>query len=118
MRITMTGRNLTITEQIRTLVERRIRFALTRFHASIRSVSVRLTDESGPNGAPARRCQVLVRFTRKGAVEVNMLASTVEDAVSRAADRAGRTVARTLERKRDARSYQRRREDRLDTTAT
>ena len=109
MRIVVTGRQAWSNSQAESLIERRIRFALTRFAPAIGDVTVILRDESGPRGAPARKCQVVVGLRPRGSVVVNCTGSTFEAAVSNAAERASRNVARSLERKRHAKRYQRRR---------
>ena len=109
MRLTIAEKNAALHEDERLIVERRMRFALTRFAPAIKDVSVTLTDESGPHGSPAKRCQVVIGLRPTGSVVVDATDDGFEMAASRAADRAGRTVARQLERKRHYKKYQRRR---------
>lgn len=109
MQLNITATNTEVNETLNNAVERQLRFALTRFSPSVTDVSVTLSDESGPKGAPARKCQILVRLRPKGSIVVEATDGTFDTAVARAADRAGRSVARHLEKKRHARKYQRRR---------
>jgi hypothetical protein len=95
--------------QTEAYVERRMRFALTRFAPLVDEVEVTLRDETGPRGAPAKTCRVAVRLQRSGAVIAESTDASFESAASRAAERASRTVARQLHRKRHIKQYYRRR---------
>ena len=111
MRLNICERKMALPKNDRKVVERRMRFALTRFAPSIRHISVTLTDEGGPHGPPAKRCQIVIGLLPTGSVVVEATDDLFETAASRAADRAGRTVARQLERRRHNKKYQRRRSD-------
>jgi len=112
MQFKFASTNVKAPPKTRRAVERRLRFALTRFAPSIQAVSVALIDESGPHGAPAKKCRITVDTRDSGSVTVQSIDETFEVAASRAADRAWRSVARQLERRRDASRYHRRRASR------
>ncbi|HWI19449.1 MAG TPA: HPF/RaiA family ribosome-associated protein [Vicinamibacterales bacterium] len=74
---------------------RRVQFALDRFSSRVRAVRVRITDINGPRGGIDKQCIVAVRLqhpTRLMLIE--HIAADFGEAVDRAADRAGRSVAR------------------------
>lgn len=92
---------LPLTEELRSRAERRIQFALGRFSTSIRSVSTLLADQNGPRGGIDKRCSLIVRG-RGWQVVVHDDDADAGAALDRAAERAARSVARKLDRLRDA----------------
>ena len=109
MHLTISARNIELADSTKAKVERHLRFGLTRFSPAIHDTACTISDESGPLGAPMRRCQVIVRFRNGGQVIVETQDNSITAASSSAADRAARAVARHLARKRQARKFQRRR---------
>ncbi len=84
-----------VPEAIAERARRRVRFALDRFRGRVRAVRVRITDVNGPRGGIDKQCIVAVRLqhpTRLMLIE--HMAADFGEAVDRAADRAGRSVAR------------------------
>lgn len=80
------------------VLSRRLEVALGRFSRRIRRVSARLSDVNGPRGGIDKRCLIEIRLEGKAPPIV------IDDAdvdaiavVSRAAERAGRAVARVVE---------------------
>ncbi|PZP64484.1 MAG: hypothetical protein DI596_01835 [Azospira oryzae] len=51
MQIDIQARDFTLTEGLRAHVERRLRFALTRYRDCVRRITVRLADVNGPGVA-------------------------------------------------------------------
>ena len=82
-------------------VARRVRFALSRFGASIRIITVRITDINGPKGGLDTRCVVSVKLAAAGEVVVQGEGENVFSALNYCLSRAGRTISRNLERRRD-----------------
>lgn len=109
MKIAMSGRKFKLTTELQEHVDRRVRFALGRFGTVVDRVDVSLSDVNGPRGGLDKRCQIVVKTRGAGEVVVDDHDRDLYAAVSRASDRIGRAVARTLERKRDVKSYHRRR---------
>lgn len=109
MRLSILRKCQSLNSQTLALVERRMRFALTRFSPIINGVSVSLIDESGPHGAPTKKCLIAVRLTSQKPLIVEGVGESHLAAASQAADRIQRSVARQLHRRRDAKRYQRRR---------
>ena len=104
MRLTVRPKKFTPSDSLRECVDLRLRFALSRFQDSIREVVVVLDDVNGPKGGVDKRCQVVVRLTPRGRVAIEQNDVDFEIAVAAAAERAGRTVGRELERRRDGRT--------------
>jgi len=91
-----------IPEHAADLLRRRLEFALSRFSARVRQVSARVADRNGPRGGIDKSCVVtllLERSTRPIVIEDSDVDPMV--AIDRAAERAGRTVARALARRLD-----------------
>lgn len=99
MRITTRGRGVEVTEDLRERADRRVGFALDRFASDVAAVDVLLHDENGPRGGVDKHCQVTVRGTRGWQVRASVEATDAVVAIDDAVDRAGRAVARTIERR-------------------
>ena len=96
----------------RTLVERRIRFALSRFEPRIASIDVRLCDINGPRGGIDHHCRLVVRLRwPRTSVIVEAQDVNIESAVGGGAERAARGVARALDTSTDGRRLFLRRQD-------
>jgi putative sigma-54 modulation protein len=80
------------------LARTRLAFALGRFAGRVRSVSVSLTDLNGPRGGLDKKCLIAVRLEKpSGVVVVEEVDTDEAVAVSRAAERASRAVARAID---------------------
>ena len=100
MRISIIDRQGNLTSDIRDLAERRLLFALSRFASKIEGVSLVISDWNGPRGGVDKQCSVTVELRRLPAVCVSSEHAELEASIARAADRAGRSVARAVERSR------------------
>ena len=85
-----------INSDLREFVERRLNFAVGRFGSRVRSVSVRLSDVNGPRGGVDQHCGIRVNLGIDGLVLVEEQQCDIRAAIGRAAERAGRTLARRL----------------------
>ena len=81
-------------------LERRLAFALSRFETRLATVTAELSDQNGPRGGADKRCRLQARGPGLGHVIVEDTSSDLTEAIDRAADRMGRTVARIVERTR------------------
>ena len=111
MRVSVSGHRVKVTAGLREYIDRRLYFALGRFGPAIDHVSVHVGDVNGPRGGVDKHCQIVVKLRASGSNRI-AIDDTDEDlraAVTQASNRAGRTVARAIERKRRKRAYQRRR---------
>jgi len=90
------------------LARRRLEFALGRFGARVRSLTVRLADLNGPRGGLDKHCLVAIRLTSpRRLIVVEDTDAEAEVAIGRAADRAARTVARAVQTLTDWRHLER-----------
>ena len=102
MRVQIRAKNFRIPDTAREEMERRIRFALSRFVGRISLVTVTLADSNGPRGGVDKQCHLVVRLTPTGKVTIEEKHAEISAAVALAADRAGWNVGRELTRRRDA----------------
>ena len=82
-------------------VVRRVRLALSRFGASINSITIHLTDINGFKGGADKKCVVTVRLLSAGDVIVQGYSSDCFLALNHCLSRAGRTISRRIEQKRE-----------------
>jgi ribosome-associated translation inhibitor RaiA len=102
MKMYIQSKDLQVTASDRQRIEDRIRLALTRFAPLIQGLTVTVSDENGLRGGIDKKCRLVVRL-HAGTVVVNEQAATVMAAVTQAAERAARSVARVHHRAVDAR---------------
>jgi ribosomal subunit interface protein len=105
MRIHVRSRGFELTDALRGYAERRLLFALSRFGRKVLSVTLRLDDLNGPRGGVDKRCQIIAHLPPWGDVRVEELDGDLYAAISRAADRLDRAVARETERRLEMRMY-------------
>ena len=101
MQIVITARGFPLTQGLREHIERRIRFALDWANYHVRKVNVRLSDSNGPRGGEGKRCHIQVALPGVADVVIEDTETDLYIAIDRAADRAGRTLARRVERNRE-----------------
>lgn len=85
-------------------IERRLRFALSRFGSRIQKTIVFLQDGNGPRGGIDKVCRILVRTRGCGVMMAAVVDSDWVAAVDRATTRIGHTVARQVDRHRERQS--------------
>lgn len=91
-----------IPHEAATLLRRRLEFALGRFRPRLREVSARVSDVNGPRGGIDKTCVITMQLDRAApSIVIEDVDADPMVAVDRAADRAGRTLARALARQRD-----------------
>lgn len=103
MQIDVQALGFELTPALRAHAERRLHFALGRADAQVSRLSVRLSDLNGPRGGEDKRCQLRIALTEGPEVVIEDTEADLYVAIDRAADRAGRTVTRRLERSRERR---------------
>lgn len=103
MQINIQAQDLALTEDLREHVERRLRFALGWADDHLRQISVRLSAETNPHGGKENRCWLRIGVSGAPSMVIEDIEDDVHVAIDRAVDRAGRAVARRLERMRDHR---------------
>jgi len=101
MRIDIQGQGFRLTAALLDHTERRLRFALTRTSDRIKRVVVRLGDANGPRGGEDKFCKIEVVLEDAPAVLIEDAGADLYAAIDRAAERAGRNVAKRVERLRE-----------------
>ncbi|MBN2292768.1 MAG: HPF/RaiA family ribosome-associated protein [Pirellulales bacterium] len=112
MRFSVYGDRVNIGSRLREYIDHHLYFSLGRFAPAIDRVDVRLEDTNGPRGGIDKRCRIVVKLRTAGSssIVINDDDENLHAVISRTIARAGRTVARTLDRKHGKHAYQRRRE--------
>jgi ribosome-associated translation inhibitor RaiA len=97
MRLEFRSEGFTPTEELRSTIERRLRFVLGRFAGRIGQVAVNLAtlDSMRVN------CRIVVSLTRNGKIEVEDMDKDIAALVKRSVDRIGASVRRELDRRRE-----------------
>ena len=98
MTIEVRAVGMTVTDGLRTHVERRLAFALDRFGEQVERVTVRVADVNGPRGGPDKACRVDAALRTGHRVHIDERDLDAYAAIDRAAHRLGHTVSRRLER--------------------
>ena len=111
MRLSVSGDRVNVGPHLREYIDRHLYFAVGRFGSAIDHVNVRLGDTNGPRSGVDKRCRIVLklRAANSASIAIDDVAENLYAAIARATSRVGRAVARTLDRKRDQRAYQRRR---------
>lgn len=89
-----------LTPGLREHVEKQLAFALSHAGDSIIRLTVRLSDINGPRGGVDKRCLIEARLKQTPALVIEDVDTDLYVAIDRAAERAGRTLARRLARQR------------------
>ena len=100
MRLTICGVKVAMTDELRSLVERRFQFALARFEDHLDSVRVTLHDQNGPRQGIDQECRVMAHLKDGHQVVVRELQATAPAAASLAADRLVHSIGRVVEKRR------------------
>ena len=98
MRIDIKGLGFPLTAALLDHTERRLHFALTRTSDRIRRVVVRLGDTNGPRGGEDKFCKIQVHLEHAPLVLIEDAGTDLYAVIDRVAERAGRNVARCLDR--------------------
>ena len=102
MQIDIRARKMEVGEALRAHVERRLRFALSRFGERVAKVIVCLGDANGARGGMDKHCHIDVALRPSGNVLVEDIDADFPAVVDRAAGRVGRAVGRDLQRRRES----------------
>ena len=103
MELDLRTRHVELTDDLRNHVDRRLRFALTRFGSRIRRLSVGLTDVNGPRGGVDIQCRVQAVLASGDTLVVRAVRTDPFTAVAGASERIAHTIMRRLDRRKDAR---------------
>lgn len=105
MRLEVRGQHIEVTPALHAHAVRRLQFALSRFEPRIARMTIYLTDLNGPRGGRDKQCRMVAEMPRGGKVIVEDIDADLYAAITQAADRLGRAVARALERRREHSLY-------------
>lgn len=97
------GQGVKVTASLKRETQRRLDFALSRFSVFIMRVSVRLILVNGPRGGVDKRCRIVVTMEPAETIVVQTEDANISAAISVAADRMGRAVARAVHRRLETR---------------
>jgi putative sigma-54 modulation protein len=100
MQLEMRGVDFELDDELAGHIERRLQFALGRFAARIRRLTVQLADVNGPRGGIDKRCRIAVTLRPRGIVMVQSAGDDPFALVTHSAKRVRRAVRRELERRR------------------
>jgi ribosomal subunit interface protein len=100
MRMEIRSQGFSLTEALRDYVRKRLAYGLSYGDQAISRIRVRLADINGPRGGLDKRCQIEVLLKAAPTVVIEDVEADLYVAIDRAAERAGRTVARRLARQR------------------
>ena len=98
MQIDIQARDFSLTQSLRSHVERRLGFALGQRYDRISRILVRLSDINGPRGGNDKRCRLHLVMPGRANVVIEDTRADLYAAIDCAAERAARTVARKLAR--------------------
>ncbi len=101
MRVDIQGRGFSLTAPLLDHTQQRLRFALTRSGDRIKRVVVRLGDTNGPRGGEDKFCKIQVVLEQAPPVLIEDAGADLYAVIDRAAERAGRNVAKHIERQRE-----------------
>ena len=104
MKLEIRGRDIEITDMLRTYVQRRLGFALDRFAERIRIVRLKLGDMKTRGGVD-KRCQLAISLMHSSPITLESHASTVHGAIDRMAGKVGSFVERHFRRKHDQKRF-------------
>ena len=98
MRIDIKGSGFPITTALMDHTERRLRFALTRSSDRIVRVAVMMGDSNGPRGGEDKFCRIQIHLKDAPQVLIEDIGAELYAVIDRAAERAGRNVAKRVDR--------------------
>lgn len=101
MQMDIQSQGFTLTEGISAYALKRLAYSLNRGDQAISRVNMRLSDINGPRGGTDKRCLIEVRIKGQPSVVIEDTEADLYVAIDRAAERAGRTLARRLARQRE-----------------
>jgi len=104
MRLEIRSRGIEVTAAMRDHLARRLGFALGRFGDRVTRVTARMADANGPRGGVDKQVRLSVGVRAGGNVVVEDADADLYAAIDRGAERAGRAVARVLDRERTLRT--------------
>ena len=103
MRIETLTHGVELTPALEEHIDRRLRFALTRFGGQLRQVHLTLADVNGPRGGKDIHCKIRVDLDGRSDLVVREVQADPFAAVARAAERTSHALSRGMDRIHDRR---------------
>lgn len=100
MNINIQAQGFPLTEGLREHTRKRLQFALGSVSREVRQINVSLHDVNGPRGGKDKRCRIQIPITGGRDIVIEDMDADLYLAISRAAERAERSIVRRLERRR------------------
>jgi putative sigma-54 modulation protein len=104
MQVELRIRDTASRDRLRAYVERRLRFALSRFGNRVGRVVVRMGRLNGVQGIDEISCHIEVRLAPSGTLAVKETGTDLFAAIDRSAGRVERLVTHPLERARESKT--------------
>jgi len=102
MNTNIQARDFSLTDALSVFIRNRINFQFASRSDQIQRIKVRLSDVNGPKGGEDKCCKVTVTLPRLKEIVIEEVQADLYVAISRAMDRASRTVHRRLEKMHDS----------------
>lgn len=100
MQVQIHASGIEVTAVLREQIMQRLGFALSRFDQAIQRIVIHLADENGPRGGVDKHCTLRIKVGGQPELVVTDSEAGVVVAIGRAISRAGRSLARRLQRSR------------------
>lgn len=100
MKLSVIDRNHMLSGELRQFLECRLCFALSRFDSRIRHMSVALEGVNSPRGGLGKLCRITVELDHMRDIVITDQDLELAKCIAHAAERAGRAVARAIDRSR------------------
>lgn len=104
MQFNLRIRDIVTSDELTRHVERRARFALSRFASRVTALHVTLSDVNGPRGGVDKLCRATAGLDGLASITVTSCDENIRAAVDRAFERLSRSVQRAFERRLERRS--------------
>lgn len=101
MNISIQARGFSLSEGLREHTRKRLQFALGWVSHDVRLIAVSLADVNGPRGGTDKRCRIQITITGACDIVIEDAEADMYAAVSRAAARIERVMARRQARRRE-----------------
>jgi len=101
MRIDIKGSSFPMTAALTDHADRRLRFALARMSDRIMRVAVVMGDSNGPRGGEDKFCRIQIHLKNAPQVLIEDTGAELYVVIDRAAERAGRSVAKRVDRQKE-----------------
>ena len=97
MDVVITGKEVEIDSTLKTYIQRRIDFALSRFSTRVRHIRVLVTKKSGPFGEIEKACRIRVQLRGDKTIKVSSSDEDLHVAIAHATHQIHSMVARRIE---------------------